>query len=113
MWTFQSFYPKLRREVQLKLYFPFLFCDRQVTRQDFEYWEKMKDKVRRDWKRWLYLDLWFIIYMWVTEPILNKDFNNNSNYKSFDRLKDKVVGTVSVSEVMFNLFRKEILYCQI
>ena len=39
--------------------------------------------------------------MWVTEPILNKDFNNNSNYKSFDRLKDKVVGTVSVSEVMF------------
>lgn len=108
MWTFQSFYPKLRREVQLKLYFPFLFCDRQVTRQDFEYWEKMKDKVRRDWKRWLYLDLWFIIYMWVTEPILSKDFNNNSNHKSFDRLKDKVVGTVSVSEVMLNLFRKEI-----
>lgn len=56
--------------------------------------------------------------MWVTEPffffghwthIKHKDFNNDSNHKSPDRLKDKGVGNGigiwgTVSEVMLKLF---------
>ena len=38
---------QLKREVQLKPYFSFLFCDRHVTREDFVYWEKIKDKVKK------------------------------------------------------------------